>query len=142
MCLTDFCDIEKNVVFKTCCLVWLKGNNSRIFKIQLWTSTMRKPVDEMKPIWIHRLYFNCVSFVLGYSMYIYLKMIIFSIVEWRSSNTVIIHVRNCRCICCLLLFTILRLQRIVFLFIRNYVLLLYSAVQMCVLYSRSLWQYR
>ena len=142
MCLTDFCDIEKNGASKSCCLVWLKGNYSRIFKKQLWTSTARKPIDEIKPKWIHCLYFNFVSFGLGYIMYIYLKMIIFSIVEWRSSNTDIIRVRNCRYSCCCCSFTILRMQRIGFLFIRNSVLLLYSTVQMCVLYSRPLWQYR
>ena len=144
MCLTDFCDKEKKGAFKSCCLVWLKCNNSRIFKIKLWTSTVRKPVDEIKQIWIHLLYFNFVSFVLGYIMYIYLKMIFFSIVEWRRSNTDIILVRNCRYSCCLLLLYNSRdAENIIgFLFIRDYVLLHYSTVQMCVLYSRPLWQYR
>ena len=101
--LRTFMTKEKNGAFESCCLVWLKGNNLRIFNRQLWTSTMRKPIDEIKPIWIHRLFFNFVLFVLGYNMYIHLKKIIFSIVEWRRSNTYTILVRNCRYSYCLLL---------------------------------------
>ena len=43
---------KKKVLFEKWCLVWLKCNNSPIFKIQLWTSTMRKHTD-IKLLWIH-----------------------------------------------------------------------------------------
>ena len=94
---------RKNGAFESCCLVRLKGNNSWIFKMQLWTSTRRKPKDDIKPIWIHHLYLNVVTFVLRNIIYIYLKMIMFSIVELRRSTIDIILVRNCKYSCCLML---------------------------------------